>query len=819
MCEQLAGQLGDRDVVVVIDDAHRLADAPDATAMLDGLARHAPSSLHLVVATRNELPFATSRLELEGQARRIEPPALAFTRPEIVELVGDGADESVVDEILSRTGGWAIAVAFAAQAAGSLVRPDDAPMQKTHTGDDGPMLRYLAEEVTSAESPAVMHALRLAAELPWITPDLATHLDFDAEARRVFARGSASIYVAPVPTQSAAVSVSPLVAQFVRQHEYLAPDDRAVLCRRAAAWYRDRGAWSEAASCFLSGGDVDGLIEFLARHGSAMIAEGRAPQVIDALGGVPNDRYDRTLTLLEADARQTVGDYEGAAAAYETITPPSGPIPADLAWRSGLMHYMRGDVDAAFETYRRGEREKGQLADEAALLAWTASAHFVRVERDDARALAYEAAALARRANDSQALATAHTVLAMVAALDGDVVANDAHYVRALEHAERARDVVQTVRIRCNRGSSYIEKGDWARGQVELDLALQLADAMGLELWRAMSLSNRAQARFALGAIDEAAADLEQSREIFRSMGSRLESYPLGILGDVYAARGATALARAAYEQAAELAGDPPDLQALVPALAGLARILAEDEPDTAAAHAERATAVAPAMGYAAALLSLGWVELARGHKQDALRASVEAAEVARARRDRPSLAGALELEAAIETDSARRLNVLEQARSIWDDLQPRSAWPASTSRRGVLERSRCRRARRVGGGHVRAARRQGRGCPRPAAGGGNDGRRPAVSRDPRLRWICSDRRRHRCGIVGLAVASRTRPVEDARRQSRAPTTSGGADRPVVAGRRRRQGRQPAVGGTQHAPSRPRPRPRPRQRLRHHRRS
>jgi DNA-binding SARP family transcriptional activator len=51
------------------------------------------------------------------------------------------------------------------------------------------------------------------------------------------------------------------------------------------------------------------------------------------------------------------------------------------------------------------------------------------------------------------------------------------------------------------------------------------------------------------------------------------------------------------------------------------------------------------------------------------MRASVEAAEVSRARRDRPSLAGALELEAAIETDAKRRLGVLDQARSIWEDL------------------------------------------------------------------------------------------------------------------------------------------------------
>jgi ATP/maltotriose-dependent transcriptional regulator MalT/DNA-binding SARP family transcriptional activator len=669
ICEQLAEHLLGRDLIVVIDDAQWLVDAPDATAMLDGLARHAPPSLHLVVASRTELPFATSRLELEGHACRIDPHELAFTPSEVAELLGVEGDDAFVDEVISHTGGWAVATAFAARAARTRADAVASPARSLDWAD-GPILRFLAEEVIAAEEPALIHALRRASELPWITPELARHLGFADSSRRIFASGSASIYAAPVPTQPGAVIVSPLVAEFVRLEEPLGDSDRVMLFEQAGNWYRDAGAWSEAASCYRIGGDVDGLVAFLVDHGASMIAEGRARQVIDALQGVPDERRDRILTLLEADAHQMQGDWESAAAAYDTITPATGPIPADLAWRSGLLHYMRGDVEAAFATYRRGQRGGGSLADEAALLAWTASAHFIRAERDAARSLAYEAASLARRANDSRALATSHTVLAMVAALDGDIVANDAHYVRALEHAARSRDVVQTVRIRCNRGSSYIEKGDWERGQHELDMALQLADAGGLELWRALSLSNRAEARFALGALDEAIADLEQSRAIFRSMGSRLESYPLGLLGDVYAARGATALARAAYEQAADLAGDPPDLQALVPALAGLARVLADDEPDVAAAHAERATAVAPAMGYADALLALGWVELARGHKQDAMRASVEAAEVARARRDRPSLAGALELEAAIETDADRRIDVLGQARSIWADLQ-----------------------------------------------------------------------------------------------------------------------------------------------------
>ena len=611
LCEQLERELTGGDIVVVIDDAQHLAFAPEATAMLDGLARHAPPSLHLVVASRTELPFATSRLELEGQACRIDQHQLAFRPDEVAELLGPDADPALVDEVVAHTGGWAIATAFVAHAIRNLAPSDRSSRSLLSTAADDAVLRYFAEEIAANETPAVMHALRVAAELPWVTRELMMQLGFDGEATQIFA--GSSIYVTAVPAEPGAVAVSPLIVDFVRQRQPLPPEERQAACRTAADWYRDRGVWSEAAGCYRASDEAGGLVQFLADHGSSMIAEGRAREVLDTLAAVPAEQYDRALTLLEADARQMHGDWDGAAHAYDTITPAAGPIPADLAWRSGLLHYMRGDVETAFATYRRGTRGEGRPADEAALLAWTASAHFLRVERDEARTLAYEAATLARRANDSRALATSHTVLAMVAALDGDIVANDAHYVRALEHAERARDVVQTVRIRCNRGSSYIEKGDYERGQEELDIALQLAEASGLELWRALCLSNRAQARFALGAIDEAVADLEQSRGIFRAMGSRLESYPLGLLGDVYAARGATALARAAYEQAADLAGEPADLQALVPALAGLARVLADDEPELAAAHAERATSVAPAMGYANALLAQGWVELARG--------------------------------------------------------------------------------------------------------------------------------------------------------------------------------------------------------------
>ena len=81
---------------------------------------------------------------------------------------------------------------------------------------------------------------------------------------------------------------------------------------------------------------------------------------------------------------------------------------------------------------------------------------------------------------EDRALAAAHTVLAMLAALEGDRASNDAHYLRALDHAERAGDVLQIIRIRVNRGSRNLEEGAYEAAIVELDLAIRLADLGGL---------------------------------------------------------------------------------------------------------------------------------------------------------------------------------------------------------------------------------------------------------------------------------------------------------------------------------------------------
>jgi DNA-binding SARP family transcriptional activator len=257
----------------------------------------------------------------------------------------------------------------------------------------------------------------------------------------------------------------------------------------------------------------------------------------------------------------------------------------------------------------------------------------------------------------------------MLAALEGDRAANEAHYLKALDYAQEAGDVLQIIRVRTNRGSRHVEECAYEEAIAELDLALRLADLAGFAAFRALALSNRGEALAKLGRFEEAVADLDAARDLYQRLGSRMVAYPLEKLGEVNRARGQWALARASYEEAiaqSEVAGD---LQGLVPSLAGLARIVVSDEPDTALQLVERAFALGEGMNHVHLLLTAGWVALVRGDRDHALERASQAGATARSRRDRAGLAESLELRVLSSRRPVDEVERLEEAAAIWGDL------------------------------------------------------------------------------------------------------------------------------------------------------
>lgn len=690
-----------RDVFLVLDDVHEIEVRSDSANFLAALTRHAPSRLRLVAASRQPLPFPVARMLVVAEYAEIISTDLAFTVNEVADLISarrNVEDPELAKEISQLTGGWPVATILAVEAAGQ-----ESGSLGADVVDRSTLFDYLAEEVLTAEDPAIIASLEEAMLLPWFDSNLLEHLGI-AESP---ALAAGSLYVSNAPDVPSARAIAPLVARFLAVRRPARRENAARVLTTAADWYQTQGSLSEALSCLVRAGDHGAVARFLITEGDQLLATGHTRQLIDVIGDLPDEQMSDDLALIDAEARQLLGDWEGAQDRYRVMVPKEGPISPALAWRSGFLRHMQGRVAEALDLYSRGERGTGDTRDEASLLGWEASAHWLRGDRDQAKELADGALELARRIDDPRALATAHTVLALVAALDGDRAANDLHYLKALEHAERGRDVVQTIRIRSNRASAFMEEGEFDSALAELDIALRLADMTGFELWRGMALANRGQVYAYRGRIEEAVADLNEARAAFRRIGSLLESYPVAHLGDVYRLRGDTARARVAYEEAISMAEAQDDRQILVPAWSGLARLVATRDTNLALSLAARATSTDAGIGHAQALVAKGWATLASGDVGAARSHADEAARVARSRRDLPGLGEALELLAAVGAEDIE--THLEEAAAIWAQLDV----PIAAARVEIAQ------ARRLGGpeGAARARRAAEQAAQHGAAG------------------------------------------------------------------------------------------------------
>ncbi|MFI5709194.1 tetratricopeptide repeat protein [Kribbella sp. NPDC051620] len=639
------------DLVLVLDDLHELNPGDPATKLIEGLVRVAPPSLHLVVASRTAMPFGIDRLRGRGQVLEIDATALAFTVQETVAVLnvvlGEGAEE-LAEPLQAAVQGWPAAVRLAVEALRTVPAAERQGRLRRALRSDGPLYDYLAEEVFAAEPPSVRRLVAAVAVLPRFSAELCQAIGLTENAETLQQLRTRGLLVSAGEMDG--YELNPLVRGFAIDRLSADEIGMAELTLQAGQWFESVGDQRDALACYQAV-DSAHVARMLRERGPVMVHAGLGETVVAAVTSLPDELRDAAMDQLEGEARQVLGDWQGAEHCFDRIIVPEGEIPVAIAWRLGLIHHLRGRTDVAVAVYRRGRIDGQHPADEALLQAWWAAAHWLRGEFDECRELVGGAEVSAKVSGDDRALAIVHTVLAMLAAVDSDPAGNASHYLRALEYAERAGDLLQSIRIRVNRASHQIDEGYYLLGLDELEIALELADRAGFAAFRALALNNRGEALLRLGRLDEAIVELEASRALYQKLESKQIALPLTTLGEVYRERGDRAMARACYEEAIAVA-DSKDVQSVVPSLAGLARVLAVEEPERAAelaGLARKAVAYGPVLDLSGALVGLGWVSLHAGNKDEAADAAMEAAALCRRRRDRAGLADALELYAAAD--------------------------------------------------------------------------------------------------------------------------------------------------------------------------
>ncbi len=160
-------------LLLVLDDAHHIARAPQILAALSRLLERAPHHLHTVLATRLPAPLASlPAWRLRGEVLEIDRADLAFTPDEVAALfaqhygVALSPQQSV--RLAEQTEGWAIALPLMWQSSGehgaaghprppAAARPDD-------------LFSYLASEVLAQQARPVVDFLRQTAVLRELSP-------------------------------------------------------------------------------------------------------------------------------------------------------------------------------------------------------------------------------------------------------------------------------------------------------------------------------------------------------------------------------------------------------------------------------------------------------------------------------------------------------------------------------------------------------------------------------------------------------------------------------------------------------------------------
>jgi LuxR family transcriptional regulator, maltose regulon positive regulatory protein len=330
-------------VVLILDDVQELTDA----SVLQGLAfllRHAPAQLRLVLATRVDPPLPLQRLRVSGQLAQLREADLAFTTPEVADLLAacDPPPRLSEDDLAllqARTEGWAAGLRLAALSLQD--QPDPHRFVTEFAGDDQSIADYLLGEVLDRQPEELRSFLLRTCIVGELDGDLADALTGGHDGEWTLARlARANTFVQALGSRGRSYRYHQLFAELLRcELRRQAPGEIPELHRRAARWYASRGLVIDAIGQTLTAGDGRETADMMVEHGLSLILRGEAATLGHLGGQLPAElvQSDPELALLVASDRIMSADHETASAHLQLAQQRGGLVAQDRRGRFILL--------------------------------------------------------------------------------------------------------------------------------------------------------------------------------------------------------------------------------------------------------------------------------------------------------------------------------------------------------------------------------------------------------------------------------------------------------------------------------------------------
>ena len=349
-------------VALVLDDLQQ-ARGPAAVGLVAGLAALMPAGSRIVVTADRPMRWRLGKLVAERRHLRFGSQDLTFDAEETEALLaaaGFQLDADAVDELVRRTGGWAMGLHLALPALTASLDPS--ARVRTLDGADEVFRGYFQQRLAGLSAKTISFLMRTAV-LERVCGSLCDSVLGTSGGEAWLAEvGALGLYVAPEDDTGRWHRYHPLFAQMLadelRRRE---PGSDLSIHRSASLWYEAQGRPDMAIEHALAGRADVTAARLIAAHTQALTSQGRIADV------------RRWLDRLEEDV----------LASY----PPLAPMAAWVWALTGDGHRARQALGMAEAGSFRGPLPDGSSCLESAILRVRAALapHGVEAMLDDAR--------------------------------------------------------------------------------------------------------------------------------------------------------------------------------------------------------------------------------------------------------------------------------------------------------------------------------------------------------------------------------------------------------------------------------------------------
>jgi LuxR family maltose regulon positive regulatory protein len=353
-------------LVLVLDD-YQTVQSSEVSAQLDLLVEALPPGVNITIVSRARPDLDLARLRVQGELTELLTADLRFSTAEAAELLLDtlglrlSADD--VHALQKCTEGWAAALQLAALSLQVRQGQDAAAAIRDFSGHDQHLVDYLGAEVLDGLDDDVASFLVQTSILSRMTPSLCDAVTGRDDSAQMLRRvEGANLFVVRLDAGQQWFRYHRLFADVLRLRLAASPPGEvAELHRRAAAWYDDEGAATDAVRHALLAHDPAAAHAIVSKHWNSWYNLGRLRTVSDWLDALGDDRVRRDAWL--SAARVLVWADEGRLDELDAWLDVDSERTVDsypYAIMRALHRFKSGDLTRADEELRRAEALRTQ---------------------------------------------------------------------------------------------------------------------------------------------------------------------------------------------------------------------------------------------------------------------------------------------------------------------------------------------------------------------------------------------------------------------------------------------------------------------------